>query len=76
MEHVHRQAHVELRTGADPGLATVAFPPDGSYLLYSHNGVLRRYILDADELVAQAHGLLTRELTADECRQYLHAACP
>jgi DNA-binding SARP family transcriptional activator/WD40 repeat protein len=66
----------ELSTGTKPGIATVAFPPDGSYLLYSHNGVLRRYPLDPDELIAQAHSLLTRELTADECRQYLNADCP
>ena len=38
--------------------------------------VIRRYDLDTDELVRRARSLLTRELTADECRQYLDAECP
>ena len=61
---------MELRTGAIGGVSTVAFSPDGGSLLYSDDGVLRRYILDTDELIAQARGLLTRERTADECRHY------
>lgn len=43
---------VELRTG-DPVHSTVDFSPDGSYLLYSDNGVLRR-LLDINELIEQA----------------------
>ena len=64
------EALLELRTGTTSGVSTVAISPDGSSVIYSDNGVLRRYVLDTDELIALARGLLTRELTADECRQY------
>jgi len=46
---------------------------DDTELIYEDaNGVLRFTPLDTDELVAQAGAALTRRLTDDECRQYLH----
>jgi WD40 repeat protein len=54
------------------GWPTVAFSPDGSYLLYGDtDGVLRRYYVDTERLVELAESRLTRGFTADECRQYL-----
>ena len=58
------------RAGTAGGVSTIAFSPDGRSFVDSDNGVLRRYVLDTDELISQARGLLTRDLTADECRQY------
>jgi hypothetical protein len=35
------------------------------------------WALDLDDLIAIAHDKLTRELSDEECRQYLHVdACP
>ena len=42
---------VELQTHSPAGLATLAFSPDSSDLLYTDGDVLRRYHLDTDELV-------------------------
>jgi WD40 repeat protein len=51
----------------------VAFSPDGSRLASeSADGTMRVWALDLDELVAMAERGLTRNLTDDECRQYLH----
>ena len=54
--------------------APLAFSPDGTYLLYTDGGVLRRYLLHADQLIGLAQRRLTRGLTTDECRQYLSSA--
>ena len=67
---------VELQTHPPSGLATLAFSPDGSYLLYTDGDVLRRYPLDADELVRLARSLVTREFTSQECATFLIADCP
>ena len=66
---------VELQTAvASNEAAPVVFSPDGNYLLYNDGGVLRRYLLHADQLVALARSRLTRGLTTDECRQYLSSS--
>jgi DNA-binding SARP family transcriptional activator/WD40 repeat protein/energy-coupling factor transporter ATP-binding protein EcfA2 len=54
------------------GWPSMAFSPDGSYLLYGDTGgVLRRYYLDVERLIDLAESRLTRGFTPDECRQYL-----
>ena len=51
----------------------VDFSPDGKRLASaSGDGVVRVWALDLDELIAIAEDELTRPLTDDECRQYLH----
>ncbi|HUF58178.1 MAG TPA: hypothetical protein VMR89_01640 [Actinomycetota bacterium] len=50
----------------------VAFGPDGRRLVSAGpDGVVRVWTLDLDELIEIADEV-TRELTDDECRQYLH----
>ena len=49
------------------------FSPDGKRLASAApDGVVRVWALDLDELIAIAEDELTRGLTDDECRQYLH----
>ena len=59
-------------------LTSVAFSPDGKRLVTTGaDGTTRLYALDLDELVALARQRVTRSLTDDECRRYLHLdACP
>ena len=56
----------------------VAFSPDGTRLAtVSEDGTLRFYVLPVDELVGIARARLSRSLSDEECRQYLHLqACP
>jgi WD40 repeat protein len=57
----------------------LAFSPDGRRLITTApDGVVRVWTLDLDELIRIAEGEVTRELTDDECRQYLHLpeGCP
>jgi WD40 repeat protein len=54
----------------------VAFSPDGSKLVSFANDGIRVWALDIDDLIGIARGKLTRELTEEECRQYLRAPCP
>ena len=62
---------LSLHTDAVPGLC---FSPDGRRLASSSaDGSVRVYALELEELVAIARSRLTRTLTADERRRYLHA---
>ena len=56
----------------------VAFSPDGTRLATaSWDQTARLYTHDIDDLVALAQTRVTRSLTAEECRRYLHVErCP
>jgi WD40 repeat protein len=60
------------------GVITVSFSPDGLRLVSGGwDGTARVYALQLGELVALARQQLTRILTDEECRRYLHKdACP
>ena len=68
---------LELR-GHDVPVRTVVFSPDGTRLAaIDADGVVRVWALDLDDLIAIATERVTRNLTDDECRQYLHLErCP
>lgn len=59
-------------------MTSVAFSPDGSELATAgFEGRARIWILDLDELVTLARSRLTRDLTQEECREFLHVeSCP
>jgi WD40 repeat protein/DNA-binding SARP family transcriptional activator/tRNA A-37 threonylcarbamoyl transferase component Bud32 len=71
------QAILKL-TGHTFGLTAVAFSPDGSHLATaSGDGTVRVYVLRLDQLMKLAAERVTRGLTNEECRVYLHVArCP
>jgi WD40 repeat protein len=56
----------------------LVFSPDGRRLYTaSVDGTIRSYLLDIDELIALAKSRVTRSLTAEECKTYLHREeCP
>ncbi|HZI45377.1 MAG TPA: hypothetical protein VFD53_09165, partial [Ilumatobacter sp.] len=57
------------------GSGWMTFSPDGSYLAYvDGDGVLRRYLIDTDQLIQLAEARLTRGFTSEECRTYLDSA--
>ena len=59
--------------GHDLLVGGVAFSPDGTRLAStSLDGMVRVWALDLDDLIGIARTKVTRELTDDECRQYLH----
>jgi WD40 repeat protein/DNA-binding SARP family transcriptional activator len=65
-----------LRGDGGP-VSSVAFSPDGTRLVSVDGGLARVWTLDVDELVDLARARVTRSMTDDECRQYLHLeTCP
>ena len=61
-------------TGATGDLCvrSAAFSPDGLMLATQSPGRARIWALDIDDLLRIARGNVTRSLTDEECRQYLH----
>jgi WD40 repeat protein/DNA-binding SARP family transcriptional activator len=56
---------------------SVAFSPDGSLLASVDGTTVRVWALDIDDLLEIARRNVTRSLTDEECRQYLHVeVCP
>jgi WD40 repeat protein len=64
--------------GHDLIVNTVAFSPDSRFLATgSADGTVALHLLPIDELRKLARERVTRSLTDEECRQYLHVAnCP
>ena len=64
--------------GHDIAVSTVAFSPDGRFLATgSGEGTVALHLLPIDELRDLARERVTRPLTDEECRQYLHVGkCP
>jgi len=56
----------------------IVFSPDGLYLATAgRNPIVRIYAWHIDELIAISKSRLTRELTQEECKKYLHMEiCP
>jgi WD40 repeat protein len=56
----------------------VAMHPDGTHVATTAlDGTVRTYTLQTKELVAVAESRLTRRLTVEECRKFLHTnECP
>ena len=67
-----------ILTGHELGTAGVAFSPDGAHLAVSGgDGTVRIYVLPIEDLMTLARMRVTRSLTDEECRQYLHLdQCP
>jgi WD40 repeat protein len=68
-----------LTLSAQDALDSLAFSPDGARLATGEfrGGQVRVFALDLEELVALAQSRVTRSLTDDECRKFLHAEqCP
>jgi WD40 repeat protein len=65
-------------SGHESGVQGVAFSPDGKRLgTAGQDGTVHLYVLDIDELMALARTRVTRSLSLEECRQYLHLdECP
>ena len=70
----------ELMTlyGTTGNVFGASFSPDGKHLATAGgDGTMRLFTLDMDELIALAEERVTRSLTDEECRIYLHVeACP
>jgi WD40 repeat protein len=89
VSNTHRQTKIwEMETGKElvtlPGGFTLKFTPDGTRLIVagqdgtvSSDQTVGIYFLRLDDLIAVAKSRLTRSLTNEECKQYLHMnQCP
>jgi len=59
--------------GEQTPVSSLGWSPDGSTLYYLHDSrVIGRLPIDPAEMIELAASAVTRSLTDDECRQYLH----
>ncbi len=59
--------------GHRSGVSAVAFSPEGNRLAAAgEDGSIRLYTLSIEELIELANDRVTRSLTDQECRQYVH----
>jgi WD40 repeat protein len=65
-------------TGNELNTAGVDFSPDGTRLAVSGgDGTVRIYVLPIEDLITLARTRVTRSLTGEECKRYLHLdQCP
>jgi WD40 repeat protein/DNA-binding SARP family transcriptional activator len=70
--------NLRLTLPAQGALSDIGYSPDGRYLAATGpNGFVTVYMLDLDELVAEAESRLTRWWSESECLQYLQTEeCP
>ena len=71
------ETHQEFLTlrGHESGVSAVVFSHDGTHLAAAgEDGSIRIFTLRIEELTALARERVTRALTQDECRRYLHEA--
>lgn len=61
-------------TGSTSEATSVAVTPDGAHLVaaFPADGFARVWSLDVDDVLQRARDALTRDITEEECRQYLH----
>ena len=59
-------------------MRSLAFSRDGRFLAVGgSDGSVRVYVIPIDDLIDLARSRLTRNLTEEECRRYLHLdRCP
>jgi serine/threonine protein kinase/DNA-binding SARP family transcriptional activator/WD40 repeat protein len=67
---LHRDSLVAEFRADVGGAPVVVFAPDGSYLLYPHDGNILRFYLDPERLIEIAENRLTRDFTSEECLRY------
>ena len=59
------------------GVTDLDFSPDGRLLATgSEDGTVHVMPLDPKELLQLARSRVTRRLVTEECKKYLHSACP
>ncbi|MEM9747546.1 MAG: hypothetical protein AAF945_12695, partial [Actinomycetota bacterium] len=69
---VSESSRIDVTTPGNPGAATfIASSPDDRYLYYEDEGLLlRRFPLDADELIEFAESLVQRDFGVEQCERY------
>lgn len=66
---------IHMLPGSSNGVYGVVFRPgedNPQILVSSKDGITRVFLLQVEELLDLAHSRITRSLTDEECRRYLH----